>query len=99
MTTTIRSQFRLYWSTAPALVGYPETREQMLAARAALLSNPPAFRGTPRAILNKMARIRRDVGGAFVAFFVQAADGREVDVGELKEIVQDADFRAMRTTR
>lgn len=92
---TIRSQFKLFYSTTPALVGYPDSREQMLEAKADLLSNPPAFRGTPRAILDKMARIRRDVGeGVFVAFFVLAPDGREIDKGELHDVVRDADFRA-----
>lgn len=43
---TIRSQLALYWSTAPALVGYPDSHEQMIEAREALLSGKPDFRGS-----------------------------------------------------
>lgn len=96
MSITIRNQLRLWWSTTPALVGYPDYPGQQIEAKSDLLKTVP-FRGTARAVLAEMARVRRDVGdGVFVAFFVRTADGREVDVGELKEIVQDADFRAMR---
>ena len=89
---TVRSQLALYWSTAPALVGYPDSHEQMIEAREALLSGKPDFRGTARAILARMRRVKFEVGGASVAFFIRTPDGRDVDVDELREVVMRADM-------
>jgi hypothetical protein len=93
---TARNVLRLYWSTSPALVGYPQSREQMLEARAGLLAGKPAFRGSARRVLDEMQRVRQSLGGTFVSFFIQAADGRDVDVGELREVVWNADIPSAR---
>ena len=90
MTTTTRSPTRLTsrsvidlrWSTAPRNVGYETAAEPSDIAEGEV-----SFSGTVRQVRAEIERIRRNVGGAFLALhYTHRATGRVVSRDEFDRI-------------
>ena len=82
---TLRSQLEMRWSTSPDDMGYgykpaPE-----------LLGGKPSTRGTPRAILNAVADVRRKIGpGTYLR--VEIRHHREIiPLDQVKDLVWNSD--------
>jgi len=94
MAFSSRSILRMWWTTAPALVGYPDTPSQRADAEASLLATTP-FRGTPRAVLAEVEKVQRNVGqGVFLAVYLRTAAGATVSMDDVRSVVFESDFRA-----
>jgi hypothetical protein len=90
---TTRNILRLWWDTAPALVGYPDYPGQQQEKLAELLASTP-FCGTARQVLEEIARVRRNVGqGAYIRFEIRTANGAYVDINQVSDVVAAADCR------
>lgn len=85
---TTRSRIALRWSTAPRHVGYAAAHETNDIDQKTV-----DFAGTPRQIVEEMARIRRNVGqGTFLATYMTHC-GRVVGMDEIREILDEAEYR------
>jgi len=92
-TITPHSQFAVRWSTAPALVGYADHRDQSTEALADLMASKPDYRGTARGVLAYIASLRDRTGSAFRRDVItHVATGREISADELRNIVADRDY-------
>lgn len=87
-----RNVLRMWWSTDPALVGYPDSAAQRDRAFALLLSSTP-FRGTPRQIVTEIERVRRNIGSAYCRFEFRTADGRSVSRDEIHDLFIETEPR------
>ena len=85
---TTRSRIALRWSTAPRHVGYAAPHETNDLREQAV-----DFSGTPRQIIEELDRIRHNIGqGTFLATHM-TNNGREVEMSEIREVMDDAEYR------
>lgn len=90
---TTRNILRMWHSTNPDLVGYAGSRAAAEYALARLLASAP-FRGTPRQLVAEIARVRRESAGALCHFTVRTANGREVSIDEIYELIDQPRYRS-----
>jgi hypothetical protein len=82
---TMRSQLEMRWSTSPDDMGYgykpaPE-----------LLGGKPSTRGTPRAILNAVADVRRRIGPGTYLRVEILHHGEIIPLDQVKDLIWNSD--------
>jgi hypothetical protein len=82
---TIRSQLEMRWSTSPTDMGYGNQPTPEL------LSGKPSARGTPRAILNAVADVRRKIGpGTYLRIEIRHC-GEIIPLNQVNDLVWNSD--------